>query len=288
MIGRMDIQLERLPPAGDRNDYSVRVFGPGDTDYSFPLSITRTALTVWSRHGSDVTDESIRGRLAQTIVELHGTATPFPERGYWLDSYNAETTLEQTCNKMRAVGITAFQRDKTVSDDVRNALGEDVLAVVDRANEHALEHHGQELLRSLDLAFEPSEAQEDLGTDPRDKPGFVYRVCILSVIIDRFGLGRPDHGPSSGSLQDLRSWLEGRVDAATVEAITQPLRMVKYLRKQYPIHEHYEETAEGQRQVRRELRQAREFFGFRERDHARNWNRVKRAFIRALELLGSV
>lgn len=288
VIGRMSISVERLPPTGDRADFHVRVVGPGETDYAFPLSITRTALAVWDRHGGRTDDETIRDELVKTILEIHGTAAAFPDRGYWFDSYNAESTLRETCNKIRNAGLPLFQRDRTISDEVSSTVGADVLSAVDESNAHIIEKYGEELVRSLDLAFEPSEAQDDLGSDPRDKAGFVYRVCILSVIIDRFGLGRPEVGRSAGSLNNLEAWLGRCEDAYRVKAIVQPLRMVKYLRKQYPIHEHYEEDESGQRDVRRDLQQARDYFGFRDGEHAWNWKRVKDSFLESMRQLREI
>jgi len=38
----------------------------------------------------------------------------------------------------------------------------------------------------LSFGFGRSEAEDDLGTPHEDNAGFLYRACILSVIIDGF------------------------------------------------------------------------------------------------------
>ena len=178
MIGDMKITVTVLPRTGDRTDTSIRVVGPGETDYTFPLAVTRTAQTIWK-----LNDDALRRgleELARGIMEIRGTSRTPPEAGYWFDSANSENTTAETLNKIRNFGDAGFLKDRTVSDEIAAIFGGGLLVELERINETFAEQTGMRLVRPLDYAFEASEATADLGSPPSTKAEFLYRICILS------------------------------------------------------------------------------------------------------------
>ena len=92
----------------------------------------------------------------------------------------------------------------------------------------------------------------------------------------------PDEPSAALSLAALTNWLAARLGMDRARELTEPFARVKDLRKQYPIHEHYEDAA-GERVVRSEIQQAIEYFGFLpHHDHAAKWKRVVDRFMQAL------
>jgi len=267
------ITLDPLHKTADRDDFSVRVVGPGDTYYRFRLSATRTVLAIWQTASAD---EAVAA-LAETLVESHGTASAFPEQGFWFDSYNSAETASETCNIIRNRGWTAF-----LHPAARTSLGAALFSVLDELDAAFSAHHGRPFLKSLDILFEPSQALEDLETDAHDNPHFIYRVCILSAVIDRFAF---DEG--NGSLNGLRAWLEPEVGAGEAAELTSTFQMVKRLRKQYPIHEHFEVDAAGERHRRAQIVEAEQYFELRA-NPSEDWRRVLTRFIKATQRLTRV
>jgi hypothetical protein len=263
------ITIDPLPRTGDRDDFSVRVVGPGDTDHTFRLAMTRTALTMWNADSAAACTT-----LAGTLVHSHGTASAFPNEGFWFDSHNSADTVHETENKIRSSGWNRF-----VHPAAKESLGAALFNALARLDELFSEVEGRPFLRSLDILFEQSQALEDLETEASDNPHFIYRVCILSAVVDRFDF---EHG--EGSLNGLRTWLAQRLGDARAGELTRPFQQVKNLRKQYPIHEHFEVNAGGERQRRAEVVRAEQHFGLRE-DPTENWHRVLTDFSAAVEQL---
>lgn len=271
MIGRMDVTVDALPPTGDRADFSVRVVGPGDTDHRFPLSLTRTILTIW-----DEGAESAARELVDTLIHSHGTAGAFPTNGFWFDSYNSAPTVRETQNKILNSSWKAF-----LHASARTSLGSDLFNALEELDAALIARRGQPGLRSLDVLFEPSQALEDLASEAKDNAHFVFRICILSGIVDRLNF---EH--SNGSLNGLREWLAREVGAPEADALTKTFQQVKNLRKQYPIHEHFSVDPEGDRRRRREVVGAEEYFRFRSASEwAENWHKVLTSFSQAVHEL---
>lgn len=280
MIGTLTIEVEVLPVTGDRCDAVVRALGPGDTDYRFPVSVTRTVQRVWQ-----ITDDDVAAtieELARGIVDLRGTASAPPEAGYWFDSYNSDGSVTETLNKMRNLGIASFLKDRGAGDEIAAIFGGSILPELEHAQE-VFAAQGIQFVRSLDAAFEYSEATADLSSPPSTKADFLYRICILSVIIDRFGVRLPDEASDHKSLKALTNWMAAKSSEAEARLQTEPFARIKDLRKQYPIHEHYEEDSGGQLAVRHEIVDAEQFFGFESHhDYPKKWKLVVDKFREAI------
>ncbi len=262
------ITVEQSPKAGDRDDFSVRVVGPGDTDYSFRLSMTRTVLTVWQ-----APSEQSAVELANTLTYSHGTAKPFPAEGFWFDSYNSADTVKETENAILNRGWMEF-----VHPSARTSLGAELFSALNELDAAFLAREGSPFLKSLDILFEPSQALEDVETEASDHAHFIYRVCILSGVIDRFDFD------AGGSLNGLEQWLTNAFGAEQAERLVQSFRMVKWLRKQYPIHESFAVNDDGERERRAEIVAAEQYFELGT-NHGENWHKVLARFtdeVRAL------
>lgn len=136
-FARPDIAIELAPKTGAREDFLVRVIGPGDTDYRFRLSITYTALGMWQ-----VESMEAAAALAEVVVELHGTASAFPEDGFWFDSYSAGESLRETTNIVRERGWKAF-----LVPAARKSLGAELLRLLDELDEVCLDSYGRSFMR---------------------------------------------------------------------------------------------------------------------------------------------
>jgi hypothetical protein len=269
-----EITTELLPRYGDREDYEVRVKGPGDTDYKFTLSLSGTVLAIWRIDGKTASES-----LVSTIINIIGTAGA-PSPHYWFDSYNSAADLKETENKIRNFGTELFLRNSTIGDEFRKLLTSSVLENLEVINKKFNDKYGIPLFKSLDYAFEYSQASEDLGNPPKDLANFLYRICILSLIIDFINVRLDSEPRQTGSLQAFKNWLAVKFDANKAEELTVTFQMVKNLRKQYPLHDHYEETADGARIERKEITKAKTHFNLKG-DFEGDWQKVKIAFIKA-------
>jgi hypothetical protein len=258
-----DISVEQLAPTGERTDFLVRVVGPGDTDYTFRLSITRTISRVWAVNMARAAEE-----LADALVFSHGTASAFPGDGFWFDSYSSADTVAETRNLIANKSWRAF-----LHPAAKESLGAALFEALNQLDESFAAHEDRPFVKALDILFERSQALEDLETEAIDNPHFIYRVCILSGVIDRFNFASP-------SLGGLRDWLSSRFDAERASELTRTFQMVKNLRKQYPIHEHFDLDAAGERERRHEVVQAESYFNLRldQPDFAGNWHKVLSKF----------
>ncbi len=273
-----DITTELLPRYGDREDYDVRVVGPGDTDWIFKLSITGTALAIWRRNGKEASEF-----LAQTIINVIGTAgAPSPE--YWFDSYNSAATLEETGNKIRNFGTELFLRNSTIGDEFRKLLGSSVLENIESINKKFNAKFGVPFFKSLDYAFEYSRASEDLVNPPKDNANLLYKICVLSLIIDFIRVRLPSDTSSTGSLQAFKNWLAAKLDPIKADELTVAFQMIKNLRKQYPLHDHYEDVT-GSRVERKEITEAKKYFKL-SGDYEGDWQKIKVRFIKSFDEIG--
>ncbi len=262
------ISIQKLDKIGDREDFLVRAVGPGETDYNFPLSISRTAIAIW---GSAPNESVIF--LASELLAVSGTATAPPREGFWFDSYNSGDTLKETSSKIRNLGIEPFIKNRTASDSYRNLFGDSLFSKIDQLNNDFTSKFSKEFVTSLDCAFEFSQAKEDLNNSPKDLANFLIRICILSGIIDHLNVRLPEEKKDTPTLIALKNWLTEKKDPTQVEVILKPFLMVKYLRKQYPIHDNYRITDKGVRIEREEISQAKQFFNTSE-DYATSWHNV--------------
>lgn len=276
-IGAPKITAELLPKTGDRDDFLIRAVGPGDTDYQFPLSMTGTILAIWNEESQKCAEA-----LAGKILDVIGTAKAPPEDGFSFDSYNSENTLEATLNKVPSQGIEAFAKGG-IENQFISQFGNDLFQAKQKIDAFFATTYGHDFFRSFEDAFEESEALQDLNDPPASKADFLYRICILSVFIDHFSIRKDDEASNTRSLQALRHWLEEQVGEEKSSELCKPFKMVKRLRKQYPIHESYEVDSDtGGRTLRRDVRNARAFFDVKELDYAQDWKSVVDKFITAL------
>jgi hypothetical protein len=272
------LTVERRPKTGDREDFEVKVFQQEQLKGKFEMSVSGTALAIWGT----VPVESAKA-LGETIVSVMGTAAPFPDNGYIFDSYNSEDTVEETQNKIRNLGDLPFIKDRTIRDEISRIYGGELLGKLDRLNGiFATNFGGIRFTNSLDCAFEFSEASYDLSSPPSDKPSLLYRICILSLIVDRFGVRLKSEGKDVSSLQALRNWLNEVLGGNRGDELTLVFQMVKNLRKQYPLHEHFDVTPEGELVVRKEVKQAKEYFNLTD-EVTGDWKKIVSAFNGALD-----
>ena len=279
-----NISLEVLGKTGSRAGFLARVIGPGATDYRVPLAITDTILAVWGGDPSEIAKE-LMGRL----VYSHGTSRAFANDGYWFDSYNSEITVNDTLNKINNFGDEFFLKQPSPNNNIAAIFGGDILDVLESLSHKFFTLTSRPLIGSLDFSFERSEATSDLDSPPDNKPELLYRVCILSVLIDGFRLRLNDEPQKTGSLLALKKWLAQKFGETKAKELTESFRQVKNLRKQYPIHEHFKRDPEGQRQVRDEVIEAETFFGFRDiDDDPARWKKISDSFKSSLSDLSDI
>ncbi len=279
MIGTLEIKVdEKLPRVGDRDDFLISIVGPGDTSYTKQASITKTLSSVWGLKSDDKKINAVE-EMVTAIIKAIGTAS---EPGdFWFDTYNTEDDLDQTVrsipNKPRA-----YIRGEAVRDEMTVYIGGEILNLLDDIEKLFVESEGIRFLNSLDRAFERSQAESDMNSPPKDKASYLYRVCILSVVLDRLNFAEYDPEDKNRSLVGFSQWLCDKYGFEFAEEVTKPLFKLRRLRNQYPIHEHYQEE-DGQIITRTDLVEAQEFFNISGIDYASRWHKVSQSFKEAFE-----
>lgn len=271
------IEVTQQPKIGDRDDFIADVIGPGDTRYRVPISITRTILSIWG--GSS---EVAAKELLKSIFRVRGTASAPPIEGFWFDSYNSGNTLEETASLISNQGVNAFTKE-SIDNKFVNQFGKGLFPIKEELDQFFLEKYKLTFFRSFEDAFEDSKAIEDLSTPPQDHANFIYRICVLSVFIDHFALRLSNEQTNTRSLNAFENWLTNETDNETASELVKPFRMVKKLRKQYPIHEEFEVTSGG-RVIRAEIIEARTYYGLKD-DYPHDWNSVVNDFMDALKAI---
>jgi len=276
-----EITIQQLAKTGSREDFLVRVVGPGETDYTFKLSVTDTASAIWDT--ADLSD-AVRS-IVEALVHSHGTAREFPE-AYWFDSSNSGESVQTTVNRIHTDGEPPFLHP-AIRDKYANLVGAETLGKIEAIDTTCANKFGHPLFRSLDDAFEYTEAADDLSASPTDNANFLYRVCVLSVIIDHLDVA-VSASAQSGSLNKFDEWQQNTLSGA-LSAAVETFRMLKKLRKQYPIHEHYALSASGVRTLRNEVVTATGYFALRQGEPEHNWHQVIAKFNGALDdILGGI
>lgn len=265
------------PKMGDREDFKIRVVGPDPgTNFEVPLSITGTALAIW---GSPSPVEAAE-TLGAAIFHQVGTASQPPKEGYWFDSYNSGENLRDTVNKIYNSDTSPFIKNWPGSFYVKS-LGSDILQKMQELDELFSQKFNTPFFKSLEDLSEESQRVDDLNTPAKNNAEFLYQVCILSGVIDHINVRtqkEDEHLCSScgqrhkqlmGSLQDLKGWLTDKLNPSEADRLTETFQMIKKLRKQYPIHDHYT-TANNIRQERKEIAEAKMYFGLIDKDFNHN------------------
>jgi hypothetical protein len=269
VIAGPTITIEHFPKTADREDFLVRVTDDHN-DYRFRLSLTGFTLALWGDVDPDMSAELLVDRL----VYSHGTASGFAEEGYWFDSHNSGPSLEETLHIIENQGSRLFDHPS-----IRTALGSQLFGVLDDLDALPMAEEQLPFVRSLDVLFERSQAGDDFESEAPDHAHLIYRICLASAILDRLNFTS-----DTGSLNGLKTWLSQRLGNEAGEKLTEPLFMVKKLRKQYPIHEEYEVNAGGVRARRRQLEQAETYFEVQGQPAA-DWHAVRTRFVGALQAL---
>lgn len=284
----MSIEVKILPTTGDRVDVLATVKGSGETEYVFPLSITRTLQSIWGIQEDDL-NEALCGLVYKMFSSIVGTASSPPKGGYWFDSFNSESTIKATLDRMRGLGQEPFMKDSSEAGFISKTFGGGILSEIERVSGLFFEKTSMRLVNALDYSFERAEAENDLSTAPKDNADFLYRVCILSVIIDGFGVRRAGESSKILSLKALENWLAEIFGGQEARKATESFARVKDLRKQYPIHEHFEQDSAGQKVIREEVRVAEGYFGFEEQmDYPTKWKKVTDSFKAAIKNIESI
>lgn len=271
------IIVQRLDKIGDRDDFSIRVVGPGQTECTFPLSVTGTVSAIWNSSPNESADF-----LVKELLAVSGIAAALPVEGFWFDSYNSGDTLRETLRKIRNFGIAPFVKNRTVGDSLRSFLGDSIFSKIECINRKFTDKYGFEMITSLDCAFEFGEAKEDLNNPPQDLANFLYRVCILSGIIDHLNVRLPKESKNTPSLTAFRNWLNQNYGLNLTNSITEALTMIKNLRKQYPIHDNYIKSEDGKLRERKEITRAKNYFQT-SKDYPESWNKVLVKFRNSLD-----
>ncbi|PIZ46774.1 hypothetical protein CO180_03520 [candidate division WWE3 bacterium CG_4_9_14_3_um_filter_41_6] len=277
-IGKPKIELTLKPKIGDRDDYLANIIGPGETDYLIPISISGTVLAIWGEESKLAAE-----RLLQTIFQVRGTASTPPNKGFWFDSYNSGATIKETESLIFNNGIAAFSKDGADSNFV-NQFGKDLFPIKEELDSFFTNTFGHAFFRSFEDAFEDSRAQQDLGTPPKDHANFLYRISILSVFVDHINVRLSLEKKDTPSLNAFEKWLVSKVEDVHAAELVKPLRLIKQLRKQYPLHEEYEIQADGGRVTRKEIKAARDYYGLND-DYAHDWGIVVKDFMDGLNTL---
>jgi hypothetical protein len=266
VINPPTIDIQHLCKTSDREEFRIRV-RQASNDYTFGLSITSALLVTWR-----VDPDEAAMFLVDRLVYSHGTAKEFKEEGYWFDSYNSPASFEQTIHDIENKGASFFDHPS-----IRTTLGSRLFGVLDALDQTRTAIDAEPFIRSVDVLFERSQGGDDFESEAPDHAHFIYRVCMLSAIIDLLNFVHKE-----GSLNGLRVWLEGRLDTEQASKLTQPFYMLKKLRRQYPIHEEYRLDAEGSRTRRSDLEEGERYFGVTQQP-SHDWPAVRTKFVVALE-----
>jgi hypothetical protein len=274
MIGKLEITAELQPKTADRDDFIIKAIGPGSTDYSFPIFLTGTILAVWQEHDS----KSAAMALAEIILGVVGTATAPPSQGFWFDSYNSSDSLKQTLSDIQNGHLRNFIKNITPSDIYGRLMGDEVWSKVEEIDKFFIDKYKIPFFKSLENAFENSQVLDDLNNPPDDNANYLYRICILSGIIDHISIEPSNNIEAKSSLQKFKIWLNGKLGEPKAKELVDHFQMVKNLRKQYPIHDHFE-TISGIRKIRKEIIQANSYFNIIEpKSYGHNWGIILNSF----------
>lgn len=279
MIG-VDIKVERLAKTGLPENFLVNVEVTGSNSQQFVLSISRTVFLIWKEDLQHAAEE-----LAHTLVSVRGASSLPPNEGFWFDSYNSGSTLIDTLNVIRNYGGESFIKNHTPREGMGAYLGDQALAGIDKLNEIFINKFGKPLFRPLNVAFEFSRGQKDLNEPPSSYSDFIFRICILSVIIDFLNICLPNERHPNKTLKSFQNWLKESLGDKFDPGFMTCFFMIKNLRKQYPIHNQYKISATGELTERDEILKAQAYFNIRSRDFAEDWVSVLKMFIESVENL---
>lgn len=281
MIGTKTITAVAQPKMGDYEKFVVTVDGPGPTPLVFPVTVSGTVTAVWQE-----TPQRAVEFLADKITAVAGTAMIPPSEGFSFDTYNSGKTLRETENKIRNLGAAPFARGTSPNFLFQKLLGHEVFDKLEELDKVFVDKYKKPFFRSFDTAFETSQVLEDLNSPPKDNANYLYRICILAVFVDYIDVRLASEKADTKSLLAFRNWLEDKFGRDKAFELTAAFAMVRDLRIQYPIHEHYVISRDGKRIVRPEIEKANNYFGTQDlKDYETNWSKVLKKFGEALQAI---
>jgi hypothetical protein len=284
MIGTKKIIAVTQPKTGDYDKFIVTVDGPGPTPLTFPLTVSGTVTAVWQE-----TPQKAVEFLANKITDVTGTAMIPPSEGFLFDTYNSGKTLRETGNKICNLGASPFVRSTSPNFVFQKLLGHDVFDKLEILNKTFVDKYQKPFFRSFDTAFEISQVLDDLNTPPEDNANYLYRICILAVFVDYIDVRLPTERTGTKSLIAFRNWLESKFGRDRAFELTKTFALVRDLRIQYPIHEHYVMTKEDKRVIRPKIGKANKYFKTQNlKDYGNNWSKVLKKYSEALEAITSI
>lgn len=287
MIGSMEITAELQPRLGDRDDYIVTIIGPEPSTppMKVPFSLTGSVIAIWKVNSKEAVEQLARTIFGggKAVLGTRGTASGFPEQGYWFDSYNSEDTLKETLNKILNQSDFPFIKNRSVNATYGLLIGQETGGFLDQIDKLFNEKFGIDFFKELDEVFALSEIADTLTEPPKDNANFLYKISLLSSIIDAIHVRTPDEKGFScsectrviiGSIEALQNWLAIKVEKEKAEKLVKPFKMIKKIRNQFPIHNHFE-LKNGIRIASKAVTDANEYFGFtKEKDYETKWNTV--------------
>lgn len=287
MIGQMKISATLLPRTGDRDDYIVTIEGPEPLTPTIRVSfsLTGSILSIWGVNSKIAVEDIARTIFGggKGVIGSRGTASSIPEQGYWFDSYNSGDTLKETLNKIYNKGDYPFIKNRSASGLYGLLLGQESADIFEKIDKFFNEKFQIDFFKKLDEVFALSEIVDTLTEPPKDNANFLYKVCLLSCIIDAIHVRiQEEKGiycerckrTIVGSLEALKNWLAVKLGDQKAKELIEPLKMIKSIRNQFPIHNHYE-LKNGIRVAKKTVANANDYFGFtKEMSSQDKWNIV--------------
>lgn len=287
MIGKMTVEPELLPHTGDRDDYIVVINGPepATPEMRVPFSFTGSVLEVWDLKSSEAVEEIARTIFGggKAVLGTRGTASGFPPQGYWFDSYNSGETLRATINKILNEGEAAFIKNRSTNSIYGVLVGQETGDILEKIDKYFNTSFEIDFFKRLDEVFALSEIAETLTEPPKDNPNFLYKISLLSCIIDAIHVRLPKEKgfycsecrrTVVGILEALNNWLATKIGGQKAENLVMPLKMIKKIRNQFPIHNHYELKG-GIRVAKKEIIDAISYFKLSDgMGYTDKWHRI--------------
>lgn len=108
------------------------ILGP-ETDYlNIPVSISGTAFRLWKSTDGNIDHEIIVEQLIRGVVDIYGTSSAPPSKGFSFDSYNSGLSIRETTNKMRNFGIEPFAKETSYATTLRAIMGDKLFSELDQ------------------------------------------------------------------------------------------------------------------------------------------------------------
>lgn len=273
------LKIKELPKTGDTDSFQITVNQMGVNPVSFPITLSGTISAVWGEN-----PKAAAFHLGETIMTTAGSVTQIPQQGFSFDSYNSGDTVNETLTKIIDLGLDPFIKNKTVGFFFGRLLADELFQQIHDINKFFANVYHFRFFRSFDDAFESTEKViDEMNLPPNDNANYLYRICILANMIDHINVRVANEDKKTTTLNALENWLKVKTGVITAKYLLKTFRMTMWLRKQYPIHEHYD-IKSGVKKLRSELETAHAYFEITEpKAYSHNWGVVQSKFRDALE-----